>query len=58
MFLILKCITAIFSHFYGNLSCLPTFVLLYVFTFLVPCCDLRYDFRINDVRLVFALHCL
>ena len=35
MFLILKGITAIFSHFYGNLSCLPTFVLLYVFTFLV-----------------------
>jgi hypothetical protein len=34
-------------HFYGNLSCLPTFVLLYVFTFLVPYCDLRYDFRIR-----------
>ena len=28
------------------------FVMLYVSTFLVPCCDVQYDFRIkNDVRL-------
>jgi hypothetical protein len=24
-------------------------VLLYVFTFLVPCCDVFYDFRINTM---------
>jgi hypothetical protein len=24
-------------------------VLLYVFTFLVPCCDVRYDFRIKTM---------
>jgi len=30
-------------------------VLLCVFKFLVPCCDVRYDFGINVARFVFSL---
>ena len=32
-------------------------VKLHVFTFLVPCCDVRYDFRVKDVRSVFNPIC-
>ena len=39
----------------GICTCL---ILLCVFTFWVPCCDVRYDFRIkNDVRFVFTSSC-
>ena len=35
------------------------YFLSYVFTFLVPCCDVCYDYRIeNDVQFVFAPSCL
>jgi hypothetical protein len=35
------------------------FVLSYVFTFWVPCCDVRYDFvKKNDVRFVVTSSCL
>jgi hypothetical protein len=33
-------------------------VLLCVFAFWIPCCGVRYDFRIQDVRFVFAPICL
>ena len=32
-------------------------VKLHVFTFVVPCCDVRYDFRMKDVRSVFNPIC-
>jgi hypothetical protein len=32
-------------------------VILCVFTFLVPCCDVHYDFRWNNVRFVFIPGC-
>ena len=49
------------THFVLLILLVFCVVLLCVFTYLVPCCDVRYDFRNNNnknVRFVFTSSCL
>jgi hypothetical protein len=53
------------KRFFGGIRVVHFFLIVFCvalscpFTFRVPCCDVRYDFRIkNDVRFVFTSSCL
>ena len=46
-------------HLMANINFCVVVLHVCVFTFRVPCCDARYDFRIkNDVRFVSTSSCL